>query len=114
MKDFLPLNYIFTKPVGKQERARIPVTSGQETVVSLGKCLIHDDKNSLNLHLQETDSVAKRTSSTLSTPKPKRLYQQPVFKYLQTSGMTTLATNCSVAHGRVYLYPESTIEKATD
>lgn len=115
VKDFLPLNYIFTKPVGKQERARIPVASGQETFVSLGKCLVHDDEDSLNLHLQETESVAKRTSSTISTPKPKRLRQQPVFKYLQTSGTTTtLATNYSAARGRVYWYPESTIEKATD
>lgn len=115
VNDFLPLNYIFTKPVGKQERARIPVASGQETFVSLGKCLVHDDDDSLNLYLQETELVAKRASSELSTPKPKRLRQQPVFKYFQTSGTTTpSAANYSAARGRVYLYPELTIEKATD
>ena len=115
VKDFLPLNYILTKPVGKQERTCIPVASGQETFVSLGKCLVHDDEDSLNLYLQETESAAKRTSSTLSTLKPKRLRQQPVFKYFQTSGTTTTsAADYSAARGRVYLYPESTIEKATD
>ena len=115
VKDFLPLNYIFTKPVGKQEATLIPVASGQETFVSLGKCLVHDDEDSLNLYLQETESVAKRTSSTLSTPKPKRLRQQPVFKYFQTSGTTTTpAADYSAARGRVYLYSESTIDKATD
>lgn len=77
VKDSLPLNYIFTKPVEKQERASIPVASGQETFVSLAKCLVHDDEDSINLYLQETESVA----STLSTPKPKCLHQQPVFKY---------------------------------
>ena len=115
VKDFLPLNYIFTKPVGKQEHARIPVASGQETFVKLGKCLVHDDEDSVNLYLQETESVAKRTSSAPSPPKPKRLRQQPVFKYFQTSETaTTSAADYSAARGRVYLYSESTIEKATD
>ena len=112
---FCTVLYIFTKPVGKQEPARIPVASGQETFVSLGKCLAHDDEDSLNLYLQETESAAKRTSSTLSTPKPKRLRQQPIFKYFLTSGTTTTsAAAYSAAPGRVYLYSESTIERATD
>ena len=115
VKDFLPLNFLFTKPVGKQESARIPVAPGQETFVILGKCLVHDEDDSLNLYLQQTESAGKRPSSTLNSPKPKRLRQQPVYKYFQTSGMpTTSAADYSAARGRVYLYTESTIEKATD
>lgn len=115
VKDFLPLNFLFTKPVGKQESARIPVAPGQETFVKLGKCLVHDEDDSLNLYLQQTESAGKRPSSTLNSPKPKRLRQQPVYKYFQTSGMpTTSAADYSAARGRVYLYTESTIEKATD
>lgn len=115
VKDFLPLNFLFTKPVGKQESARIPVAPGQETFVILGKCLVHDEDDSLNLYLQQTESAGKRPSSMLNSPKPKRLRQQPVYKYFQTSGMpTTSAADYSAARGRVYLYTESTIEKATD
>lgn len=76
VKDFLPLNFLFTKPVGKQESTRIPVAPGQETFVKLGKCLVHDEDDLLNLYLQQTESAGKRPSITLNSPKPKRLRQQ--------------------------------------
>ena len=103
VKDFLPDTFIFTKQVGDQP---IPVVNGQEDVVTLEKRLIKDD-DTFGLYIEETG----KQSLPSVAPKPKQMRQQSVVKYFGNDNSTA---HFSAARGRVYLYPESQIEKSTD
>lgn len=111
VKDFLPDSYIFTKRVGD---VAIPVATGQENLVSLEKCIVEDGKGALNLYVQE---AAKRgpPSASSSMPKPKRMRQASLVKFLNSTDTKDLNSTAdySAARGRVFLFTTSTIERAT-
>lgn len=109
VEEFLPDSFIFMKQVGDQH---IPVAHGQEDVVSLEKCLVEDKNSTLCLYIEDTGK--RPLSTSFVNPKPKRLRQQSVSKYLTNQKNADNTVDYSAARGRVFLYSKSHIERATD
>ena len=120
VQDLIPPTYRFLKPLSKSDGLKVPIAPRQEEQITLGKCLVEND-DELSIYLQSCKEVVKEDKNEKSAyyaepdlePSPKRLKQTRLDDFRPESNARNRIDPLSVARGRVHIYTERDIERAT-